>query len=695
MMNRHVLDIVEKYILEVKRRNLRGILACDRLEFEKVLNTLSRYGRDVLLLTSNIEDLSKYGMKIDVVEIDKYREVLGHEYDYVIIDLRKSKLNPNMVCTVSETIRSGGVLTLYFEDMYSQNIGRFGVRYDKYIKLMLEKCECCLIIHKNDVIVHKIPNIELKYSIQEFTDSQRRCLEIFEKFMKDIKKKVLIIRGGRGRGKTFLLGYLTYILFTKYNIPFIELIYPSEDIPDSYIKGLEKASGKDAQFSKNMIKIDEYTVRIVEPGSKIVSPIVMIDEASRIGISRFRKILSKCYKVIITITTYGYEGTGKYYEHYIQNEVLRKGLGIVVDLYEPVRYCINDPLERWLNYTYVLDSSEDYLDFINLEKLKFKIVDKDYLIKDVEYFRRLITILRDAHYRYSPDDIEYILDSDEHILFTCEYDGKPVAVAHVRVEHSTKKIIDKAISGSILPGLSTFTILSRYGTSSIYRFRIWRIHRIAVHSRFQRRGIGSRLLKYIEDIAKVRGIDIISSLFSRSEVLKFWFRNMYKPFYISPRFNKVTGDYNYGVLKPISDRCIDFVVGILQDFKRRLILLASSVYRDLDSEILTEIILNLDVKSSIKLSISSLQDRRRSIFLKYFENYEVEYVQDVAYIKLVEYLLNSEKYDLFSKSELVALICKIIQGKSIKDVAASLNIDEISARDIVKNAVKKILNFRL
>ena len=80
---------------------------------------------------------------------------------------------------------------------------------------------------------------------------------------------------------------------------------------------------------------------------------------------------------------------------------------------------------------------------------------------------------------------------------------------------------------------------------------------------------------------------------------------------------------------------------------------------------------------------------------KYFENYEVEYVQDVAYIKLVEYLLNSEKYDLFSKSELVALICKIIQGKSIKDVAASLNIDEISARDIVKNAVKKILNLRL
>ncbi len=681
--------MIREFLENTKEKNSRGLLVFDHEDPRKIVENLPE--DNTILLVSDKENISK--RNVDIIHYRKYIKVLGKEYDHVLIDLtgKYRHLRPSMLCSVAETIRAGGLLMIAIPDLYRTSLGLYGYRYDRYIKNSFRECENHLILHNNEIVSERRTDKKLEKKIDRLTEDQKKLINILQDFYEEPDKRLLAIRGGRGRGKTYMLGYLAYILHRRYNVPTIDLI--TEDLPKSFIEGIRAASGKNIEIFKRYLKVDRLTIRILTPSSRATSPIILIDEASRIGVSRIRRILARAYKVIITLTTYGYEGCGMFFKHYIDS-LVSKYEGLSIDLKEPVRYCEGDPLERWINRVFVLEDESTTPDLsardVSLDRLKLKIVNKDLLLRDIEYFRNIIKILRDAHYRHSPDDIEFILDSDDHLLIVCEHDGLPIAASHIRREHATRRDVKKASSGTVLKGLSTVTILSRYGTQSIYKLKIWRIHRIAVKVGLQRKGIGSFMLEKIEEIARESDVDVISALFSRNEVVQFWLRNGYVAFYISPRYNKVTGEHNIGVLKVLSDRSVDIVIPVLQDFKRRLILLSSSIYRELDSEIVAQILRRLNVRSPMKISISPLQERRLRLFLENFEKYDVEYVQDIVYLKLIEFLLNNEKINI-SDLDLTVLVCKFLQGKSIKDVAAAIDTCEDTARIIVKNVVKRFL----
>ncbi|NPB00569.1 MAG: tRNA(Met) cytidine acetyltransferase [Crenarchaeota archaeon] len=679
--------MIREFLEDIRSRNSRGLLVIDHRDVLDVVRELPP-NENILILTER-ENLSRNN--IDVLPHSMYIKVLGREYDHAIIDLtgKYRHLRPNMLCAVAETIRAGGLLTILLPDLERSRLGVYGYRYDKYIKNSFRECESHLIIHNEDIVSRRVIDKKLERNFEKLTEDQRNLLSKLEEFYENPDMRILAVKGGRGRGKTYILGYLSYILHRKYNVPTIDLV--TEDLPRSFIEGLKNISEEKVELYRRFIKVGKLTIRIVHPSSRTTSPIVLIDEASRIGTSRIRRIVARSFKIIMTLTTFGYEGCGRFFEHFI-DDLCRKYGGLVIDFKEPVRYCKDDPLEKWINKIFVLDYDKSIIPKIDIDwsRTRLKIVNKDLLLRDVEYFRAIVRILRDAHYRHSPDDIETILDSDDHILVIYEQNGIPVAACHVRREHATKREVRKAMSGTVLRGLSTITILSRYGTQNVYKLSIWRIHRIAVRIDLQRRGIGSSMLREIENIAKENNVDVLSALFSRNEVTHFWLRNGYMMFYISPRYNKVTGEHNIGVLKILSEKGRNILVPILQDFKRRLVLSASSIYRELDSEILAEGLKSLSVVSPLRLSLSSLQERRLRIFLENFDRYDVEYVQDIVYMKLIEYLLNNEKINI-SDLDLVVLVCKFLQGKSVKDVAASINTCEDSAKIIVKNVVKRFL----
>ncbi len=680
--------MIREFIDELRSRNSRGLIVVDHRDLIDIIDELP-LNENILILTER-EDVSK--SNIEKISHDKYIKVLGKEYDHVIIDLtgKYRHLRPNMLCTVAETIKVGGTLTILLADFYKTRLGAYGYRYDRYIKNSFRECESHLIIHNEDIISRKIIEKKLEKKFEKLTEDQKNLLEHLEDFYSDPNKKILTISGGRGRGKTYILGYLAYIIYDKYNVPVIDLV--TEELPRSFIEGLKSIAKENVELYRRFIKVGKLTIRILHPSSRTTSPIVLIDEASRVGVSRIRRIIARSFKVVMTLTTFGYEGCGRFFRYYIE-ELCKKYGGLILEFKEPVRYCKDDPLEKWINRIFILDTDKQALPNISLDwsRIRLKVVNKDLLLRDLEYFRAIIRLLRDAHYRHSPDDIEIILDSDEHILLVYEQDGLPIAACHLRRETATRREVKKATEGTVLKGLPTITILSRYGTQNVYKLSIWRIHRIAVRVDLQRRGIGSSMLREIEKLAKESNIDLISAIFSRNEVARFWFRNGYTLFYISPRFNKVTGEHNIGVLKILSDKGKEIMTPILQDFKRRLVLSASSIYRELDSEILAEGLKSIRVSSPLRLSLSSLQERRLKIFLENFDKYDVEYVQDVVYVKLIEYLLNNENINI-SDLDLIVLVCKFLQGKSVKDVAASINTCEDSARIIVKNVVRRFLS---
>ena len=693
---------VAYFIQELSQRNCRGIVLVEKPDLTSLVRDLTSTLQGTILYVAPrsldtrkiVEELEQYQIKY--IPLERAQRALGLEFSSVIVDLRRGGvLSPNTICILAETIRSGGVLLIVIDKLESLRLGRFGENYGRYLLESIRRCEAHLILTGSGEVLSKaVPEYKLEHrKAEKLTESQQRLYREYQRFLES-KEKILIIRGGRGRGKTYMLGYLAVDLVLRYRLPLLDVYTPEGRLPPSFIAGAEQALYEKVStrpvVTPRKVETYEFTIRCKKPYERTETPIILVDEAGRIGIARIRKFLSRSYKVILALTTFGYEGCGRAFEHLLVSELQKHGLSTSVELQEPVRYAEGDPLERWLNETFFLKTETTLRDYhvraqVKFDEVKFEEICRDRLAADPELLKQIVTILRDAHYRYMPDDVEVLLDSPHHRLFALVREGEVLGVAQIRVEKPTKTEIRKAVHGTVLAGLSMSTILARYSSLSVGSITVWRVHRIAVKPQYQRQGLGSLLLRKIEEVAFKEKVDLIGALYSRTEVTRFWLKNGYKVFYISPRFNRVTGEYNIGVAKALTEKGQHILKLALQDFKRRLILLASSVYRDLDGELLADILMNLDVTCPTKIGVPSLAQRRLDIFVRNADKYDVEYIQDVLYTKLVEYLTTSEVVKI-PQREFIALVIKVLQGKSIKEVAASLKVGLETARKILKRA---------
>lgn len=682
-----MLEDLVKFLQELRERKLRGLAVVEVDNIEEIINNIVGLSKKILVVSQ--EEFQHNAITKIVPE--QYQKVLGHEFDYVIIDCATyEKLRPNMLCAVSETICAGGSLIIAVKNFEKWNPG-LDSRFSKYLKDSILECEAHIVLTRSGVLSYSIPGRKaFSHCFNDvLTIDQRRAVELFDNFLKIRGKKAFLLSGGRGRGKTFLLGVLAVRLFERFDIPQIELVCPYE-VPEAFLRGVRSVLHCEVEYrDRRIVTCRDFEIVIRKPGERCECPFVLVDEASCVGVARVRRLLARTYKVVMTLTTFGYEGSGRYFAVALERELGDKA--VKVELQEPVRYLKDDPLEMWLNKTFVLSSFDNvHHTNVDLEKIFVRKLDKEELLKNRDLFRKIVSVLRDAHYRHCPDDLVVLLDSDEHMLYVVQdADGRVLAAAHVRIERVKTREMKKAQGGVPLAGLVLGTVLARYGSSRVAGLKIARVHRIAVVPELQRRGIGSRLLKFIEKDLEKR-FDIIGAVFGRSESLDFWLKNGYVVCYISPRFNKVTGEHNIAVVKPLSKRGEEALRPVLEDFKRRLVLLCSSVYRDVDSEIVTKSILSLRVTSPIRLSLSSMQQRRLEIFLKNIRRLEIEYVQDVVYEKLVMFLLNNDDIKMEYK-ELLALITKVLQGKSIKEIAATLRCSMSEAKSILKRAVHALL----
>lgn len=94
--------------------------------------------------------------------------------------------------------------------------------------------------------------------------------------------------------------------------------------------------------------------------------LMIIDEAAAIPLPLVKKMLGKC-PVFIASTVHGYEGTGrslslKLIKQLRQASIQDKGYSgehpfKEVKMEEPIRYGLNDPIERWLYDLLLLDVS--------------------------------------------------------------------------------------------------------------------------------------------------------------------------------------------------------------------------------------------------------------------------------------------------------------------------------------------------
>ncbi|ABU82294.1 tRNA(Met) cytidine acetyltransferase TmcA [Ignicoccus hospitalis] len=570
-----------------------------------------------------------------------YRKVLGTEWDHAVIDLR-GPVPANAFPAVMETVKAGGTIAVIKErelkEVYSSRggTGLFGVYLERALEAYEERGPC--------------PKWEPPKGL---TREQRAALKKLNGFVVGTGR-VMAILGDRGRGKSALLGAVAAALVLDFGVRRVEVTSPSPEM-HSFLKMFEQQmSERRARFKKEE---SEEGWRLVGPGWRVewVPPpkaggkggAVLVDEAAAVGVAAVRRIINRSWKVVMATTVHGYEGSGRALTKTLLDKLKNV---IVVELKEPVRYPPGDPVERWLYEAFHLDAEPSPSEPSGGPRE----VDREELTEPAGA-RPYAALLSYAHYRWEPSDLELVLEHPKGKLW--EYPGSegPVGVAFTVDEEPPEDPWSPA------KGAALSRLLSRFLPTPARR-----VVRIAVVPELQRRGIGSSLLKALE--AEVTG-----AIFSNHEVLDFWLKNGYKVIYLSPRYNKVTGEKNVAVAK--GGEAVELAA---KAFSRSFLLSAHGVYRD------------VDVKKAFKMLKHSSPEPlgiecERTLLEKFLEG---KIGAESAFSALYCCALNGV-WEL--PEELgAAAFGFLVQGKGLWDLAASFEINVEKVKDMLEEGLREL-----
>jgi len=451
-------------------------------------------------------------------------------------------------------VRRGGLLTLLTPPIDSWNPGVIGGRgeYRKYLINRINECRNILWLNvgSQEVKVYRVlrgvkapqppkpvdfksrRGIPKSLANLAINTDQALALEEYANFIRG-RSRCFTVIGDRGRGKSALIGLALTVYWRICGpVQIAADIYGVQSLMRMLVKGLDtlKVKYKTVEYEGLIFRVQGPWFRIYFKHPSIAEPgvLIVIDEAAAVGIARVRRLTWRSGKSILATTVHGYEGSGRVFTNLLLDQLPRPL--IVKELKLPVRYPPGDPLESWIYTTFMLKAEPPEIIHVKTP-IEYVKLPPSTFSSDVELFSKAYSILVLAHYRNEPDDILMMLDAPHHGLRGLKDRNGLVAV----LEYSTEESSHPRAARLVLNKLELYE-------PKLHESRGMRIVRIAVLPSLQRRGLGSTLLKRFEEEALSEGFDWVGSIFSRHDVLEYWLKNGYRVFYVSPRYNKVTGE---------------------------------------------------------------------------------------------------------------------------------------------------------
>ncbi len=638
------------------------------------------------------------------VSPSSYTRILGTEQDMVILAIPKL-LRPNLIAAAAEAVKGPGVLALvvppldswqpggqastsayrsYLIDSFYTSSSIFWADADRevvYLQRLPPKAKTARWSPADYKSSMGVPRRLIEACVNE---EQAKALDVFIEFMRRRGRSFIVV-GDRGRGKSGILALIVALLVYRRQVGFLPVTAPSPENVQSFFRVLDKALSM-LDVKHWTIERYGYTIGVAGPWFHIryhtpdraeVGPFTVVDEAAALGPTRLMRIARRSPRILAATTIHGYEGSGKTFTHIILSKL--PDPKTVYEVTKPARYPPGDPLEDWVYTTFMLRVEEPPPPS-QLTNIVFHRLDRKLLARNRDLLRLVYSILVQAHYRNEPDDLALMIDAPHHDTYMLEVDGTPVAVAETSIDSME---IDYTWRMSI--------DLLNIMTDKAAATRGLRIVRIAVHTKLQRRGLGSRLLSLVEEDARRRGFDWVSAVFSRQEVLGFWLKNGYRVAYISPRPNRVTGERNILVVKPLTRRGEELVTEAASEFARRLLASLPTTYKTLPASTVAAI---LTMQAPLPpqpptAKLSKGQQRRLSMYLSSQLDYES--ASDAVYLAVVNKLLELGFKSPLSPEDTLLLVARVLQGHSLHDVASWLRTSEEEVNERLRRAVQNLI----
>ena len=251
--------------------------------------------------------------------------------------------------------------------------------------------------------------------------------------------------------------------------------------------------------------------------------------------------------------------------------------------------------------------------YFNDNKPEFIWLSQWSLASDTVKFDQLMSLLVNAHYQTSPDDIRLILDHPGIHIGSLQINDTQrnahIVGAVLLIEEGN--IQDTALSREILQGsrrirghLVPQSLATSHHNTELLSLKYLRVMRIAVAPEFENKGFGSQMISEALKFGKDNQFDMLCTAFGLSnELIHFWQKNHFGFLKLGTRKDNSTGTYS-GILglalskHLILNKNLSLNKDLQKGFSQHLLHGLSRQFRDHPASELILILSALDSKES-------------------------------------------------------------------------------------------------
>jgi tRNA(Met) cytidine acetyltransferase len=547
------------------------------------------------------------------VEIKDYRSKLGHEYDWVVLDCF-SGFRANAAMALSGTVKANGLMVILCPELSEwpnyadpEKINRisYGYQNKNTSSYFIKHLVSAFNEDSSVAMLSKDKFFGQANFVEDNADNDRYCeQELAVKSICNVAQghnnRPLVLTADRGRGKSSALGIAAAklmqisaktICLTAPHIHTVEQVF-------FHIKRLLP----DALITKNSViyQTSSLTFKpldiLLEDGSKV--DLLLIDEAAAIPVHILNKLAEKFTRVVFSSTVHGYEGSGRGFEmRFIKQLALLKPSFKTLHMTQPIRWYKHDTLEQfWFNS--MLQNLQQ--DIQNIESINQPIccqqVSKAQLSTDKKLLTSIFSLLIDAHYQTSQDDLQRLLDAPEITCFILTRGAELLGVAQIVEEGGNcfKDLADNIADCSrrVKGHLVAQNLASSYNAAPFALAQQWRISRIAIAPEHQRQGLGKQLIKYVEQQARQQHIELLTTSFGcNTDILKFWDSRDFLLTKFSAKPEVSSGEHSAICIKPLTNDALEISNHIQNEFHPELLYQMDKNFQCLSEDLILQILL--------------------------------------------------------------------------------------------------------
>lgn len=483
------------------------------------------------------------------IAVHRYRDYLGSSNDVVLIEF-KHVIHADALAALAGTVNGGGILFVFLPQQSSPFKNRLLASSIDFARVEIIQPDTDLKTLTHELATAPLPKSQ---SGSLPNAAQKSIIDS----MIDLPGTCHILMADRGRGKSTTLGLACQAWIRNYRGRELVVTGPRPSAASTLLEHAAK-SVRFVPWDKLLSDYAPQSVRLI------------IDEAAAIPMHVLQQLVQRFTVWAVASTVDGYEGCGRGFAIRFVEWLQQQRTCKLQELDEPLRWSVHDEVEPWLNQALLMQAHHQQSDHPLFTNTQSPTAFQDVHASQLSEFdlQEVITLLLEAHYQSSPNDLRLLLDDQQQKLFLARRENLIIGVIWYSIEGQLPEELHQPIAegkrrlnGQILPQAIAFYLQQ----PEVLQWQWWRVTRVAVHDKVRRQGVGLELLSELKKLAQRAQIDALGSSFGASpDVLEFWQQSPYKVIRIGRKLNMASGYPNAILALGLSDESIELIERLRQ-----------------------------------------------------------------------------------------------------------------------------------